>query len=162
MGTHAELIRKGTDWDKIEKNLRELKELVPHAKLQLTPTISIWNVFQFPKFFDYIYEMGILDKTMPPRFNLATSPWFANIMILPEFSKEKLFRLYREYSHKYAFDKEISDRFKMILQNLRSGESNKGGIQEFIKFNDELDSVRNESMLEAIPELKEVYRWANS
>jgi hypothetical protein len=162
MGTHAELIRKGTDWERIEKNLRELKELVPHVKLQVTPTISIWNVFQFPKFFDYIYEMDILDKSMPPRFNLATSPWFANIMILPEFSKEKLLRLYREYVHKYAFDQEISDRFKMVLQNLKSGEPNKGGIQEFIKFNDELDQVRHENILDVIPELKEVYRWAKS
>jgi hypothetical protein len=106
--------------------------------------------------------MDILDKSMPPRFNLATSPWFANIMILPEFSKEKLLRLYREYVHKYAFDQEISDRFKMVLQNLKSGEPNKGGIQEFIKFNDELDQVRHENILDVIPELKEVYRWAKS
>jgi hypothetical protein len=162
MGSHAELIRKGTDWDRIEKNLRELKELVPHAQFQITPTISIWNVFQFPKFFDYLIDNGLIDKNTVPRFNLATSPWYANIMILPEFSKEKLSRLYREYIHKYSYNKEISNGFKMVSQNLKSGEPNKGGIQEFIKFNDELDMLRNEKILDVMPELKEVYRWAKS
>jgi hypothetical protein len=162
MGDHAELIRKGTDWERTEKNLRELKALVPHAQFQITPTISIWNVFQFPKFFDYLIDNELIDKNTAPRFNLATSPWYSNIMILPEFSKEKLGRLYREYIHKYSYNPHISNGFKMISQNLKSGDPNKGGIQEFIKFNDELDSVRNESILDVIPELKEVYRWAKS
>jgi len=162
MGPHSELIRKGTDWDRIEKNLRELKELVPHAQFQITPTISIWNVFQFPKFFDYLIDNELIDKNTVPRFNLATSPWYSNIMILPEFSKEKLGRLYREYIHKYSYNPEISNGFKMISQNLKSGDPNKGGIQEFIKFNDELDAARNESILDVIPELKEVYRWAKN
>jgi len=162
MGKHGELIRKGTDWDRIEKNLREIKELVPHARFQITPTISIWNVYQFPKFFDYLIDNDLIDKNTAPRFNLATSPWYANIMILPEFSKEKLTRLYREYIHKYSYNKAISDGFKMVQQNLKSGEPNKGGLQEFIKFNDELDIVRNEKILDVAPELKEVYRWAKS
>lgn len=162
MGKHAELIRKGTDWDRIEKNLRDIKELVPHARFQITPTISIWNVYQFPKFFDYLIDNELIDKNTAPRFNLATSPWYANIMILPEFSKEKLTRLYREYIHKYSYNKAISDGFKMVQQNLKSGEPNKGGIQEFIKFNDELDNLRNEKIIDIAPELKEVYRWAKS
>lgn len=162
MGKHAELIRKGTDWDRIEKNLRDIKELVPHARFQITPTISIWNVYQFPKFFDYLIDNELIDKNTAPRFNLATSPWYANIMILPEFSKEKLTRLYREYIHKYSYNKAISDGFKMVQQNLKSGEPNKGGIQEFIKFNDELDNLRNEKIIDVAPELKEVYRWAKS
>ncbi len=162
MGPHAEVIRKGTDWDRIEKNMREIKELVPHAKFQITPTISIWNVFQFPKFFDYLIENNLIDINSSPRFNLATSPWYANVMILPEFSKEKLSRLYREYIHKYSKNEQISSGFKTILQNIKSGEPNKGGIQEFIKFNDELDQFRNEKLLDVAPELKEVYRWAKS
>lgn len=162
MGKHAELIRKGTDWDRIEKNLREIKSLVPHAKFQITPTISIWNVYQFPKFFDYLIDNNLIDKNTSPRFNLATSPWYANIMILPEFAKEKLSRLYREYVHKYSYNQEISNGFKLIYQNIKSGEPNKGGIQEFIKFNDELDELRNEKFLDSAPELKEVYRWAKN
>jgi hypothetical protein len=50
----------------------------------------------------------------------------------------------------------------MIVYTIQSGAPNKGGLQEFIKYNNEVDGHRNEKLLEAIPELKEVYEWANS
>jgi hypothetical protein len=50
----------------------------------------------------------------------------------------------------------------MIIYNLTVGDENKGGIQEFIKFNDELDKFRDEKLIDTIPELKEVYQWAQS
>ena len=56
MGDTAEVIRKGTDWERIVKNMRAIKEQVPHAQFQITPTISIWNVFHFPDFFDYMID----------------------------------------------------------------------------------------------------------
>jgi hypothetical protein len=50
----------------------------------------------------------------------------------------------------------------MIIYNLTVGDENKGGIQEFIQFNEELDSVRNEKLIDVIPQLKEVFDWAKS
>jgi hypothetical protein len=163
-GELAEVIRKGTDWNRIVKNINLLKAQVPHAQFQITPTISIWNIFDFPYFFDYMISEGLIDdKTSSPRFNLATNPWYANIMILPLSVKEKLIELYLEYSHKYdGINQEISNGFRMIVNNLKVGHENKGGILEFKKFNDELDEFRDEKLIETIPELKEVYEWAES
>jgi hypothetical protein len=171
MGEHAELIRKGTDWDRIEKNIRALKTLVPHAEFQITPTISIWNIYQFPKFFDYLIENKLISTNTSPRFNLTTHPWYANVMILPEFAKIKLIKLYDQYIEKYRYwDDGISNGFKMIKYGLECGSekhsgkdlSNKEGILEFIKVNDESDRIRNESLLDVVPELKEVFEWAKS
>lgn len=171
MGDQAELIRKGTDWNRIIKNIHNLKALVPHAEFQITPTISIWNVHQFPKFFDYLVDNKLIALNTKPRFNLATNPWFANIMILPEFEKLKLIKLYRKYIDKYEYSTSgVSDGFRMISYNLECGslqysgtdKSNKGGILEFIKVNDESDRIRNEHLLDVIPELKEVFEWAKS
>jgi hypothetical protein len=50
----------------------------------------------------------------------------------------------------------------MIVNNLQVGNENKGGILEFKKFNDELDEFRNEKLTDIIPELQEVYEWAES
>lgn len=163
-GDVAEAIRKGTDWKRIVKNINSLKEQVPHAQFQITPTISIWNIFDFPEFFDYMISEGFIDdKTSSPRFNLATNPWYANIMILPVHIKEKLINIYRPYVTKYEnVNTDIHNGFKMIMYNLKVGEENKGGILEFKKFNDELDEFRNEKLDDIIPELKEVYQWAES
>ena len=162
MGPVAETIRKGTDWDRIMKNLNTLREQVPHAEFQITPTIRIWNVFDFPDFFDYMMKEGFLDITSAPRFNLLTNPWYANIMILPVSVKRRLVELYRVYEKKYADNVQIYNGFKMIIYNLNVGEENKGGVLEFKRLNDELDLHRKEKLEDVIPELKEVYQWAQS
>ena len=163
-GEVAEAIRKGTDWKRIVKNIKAIKEQVPHAQFQITPTISIWNVFDFPEFFNHMVEEGFIDdKTSSPRFNLATSPWYANIMILPKHIKLRLVKLYEESLKRYEYvNVDIYNGFKMIIYNLNVGDENKGGILEFKKFNDELDEFRNEKLEDIIPELKEGYEWAES
>ena len=161
-GKVAETIRKGTDWDRIVRNIKTLREQVPHAEFQITPTISIWNVFDFPDFFDYMVKEGFINTTSSPRFNLATNPWYANIMILPVHVKRRLVELYRVYQERYKDNVEIHNGFKMIIYNLTVGDENKGGILEFKAFNDELDEFRNEKLEDTIPELKEVYEWAKS
>ena len=162
MGETAELIRKGTDWDRIVKNIKAVKEQVPHAEFQITPTISIWNIFHFPDFFDYMIDNGFIDTKSSPRFNLATNPWYANIMILPIHVKRRLAELYRVYQNKYKDNQDIYNGFKMIIYNLTVGDENKGGILEFKQFNDELNEFRDEKFEDICPEIKEVYEWAKS
>ena len=162
-GKVAECIRSGTDWDRIVRNIREVKEQVPHAQFQITPTISIWNIFDFPDFWDYMVKNDFIDvETSSPRFNLATNPWYANIMILPQSTKRRLAELYRVYQERHKDNHAIYNGFKMIIYNLTVGDENKGGILEFKKFNEELDSYRDEKFEDIVPAIKEVYEWAES
>ncbi len=162
-GELAECIRKGTNWTKTVANIKKLREELPHVQLGITPTISIWNIFKFPDFFDYMVENNLMDLVISPRFNLATNPWYANIMILPKHVKNRLIELYRVYQNKYGKDNmDIYNGFKMIIYNLSVGEENKGGILEFKQFNDELDQFRNEKFEDLVPEMKEVYDWASN
>jgi len=162
-GDVAECIRSGTDWEKVVRNIREVKEQVPHASFQITPTISIWNIFDFPDFWDYMVDNDFIDVDFSaPRFNLATNPWYANVMILPQSVKRRLAELYRVYQEKHKDNVDIYNGFKMIIYNLTVGDENKGGILEFKKFNDELDEYRDEKFEDIVPEMKEVYEWAQS
>lgn len=162
-GDLAECIRKGTDWEKTVANIKKLREELPHVQLGITPTISIWNIFKFPDFFDYMVENDLMDLKISPRFNLATNPWYANIMILPKHVKNRLIELYRVYQNKYGKENmDIYNGFKMIIYNLNVGDENKGGLLEFKQFNDELDQFRNEKFEDLVPEIKEVYEWAAS
>ena len=162
-GEVAECIRSGTDWEKVVRNIREVKEQVPHASFQITPTISIWNIFDFPDFWDYMVDNDFIDVDFSaPRFNLATNPWYANVMILPQHVKRRLAELYRVYQERHKDNVDIHNGFKMIIYNLTVGEENKGGILEFKKFNDELDEFRDEKFEDVVPAIKEVYEWAQS
>ena len=162
-GEVAECIRSGTDWEKVVRNIRDVKEQVPHAQFQITPTISIWNIFDFPDFWDYMVDNDFIDVDFSaPRFNLATNPWYANVMILPHSVKRRLAELYRVYQERHKDNVDIYNGFKMIIYNLTVGEENKGGILEFKKFNDELDEYRDEKFEDIVPEMKEVYEWAQS
>jgi hypothetical protein len=105
---------------------------------------------------------GFITANSSPRFNLATNPWYANIMILPKHIKQGLMEKYKQHQAKYLDNQDIQNGFNMILYNLSVGDENKGGILEFKKFNDELDEYRNETLEDIIPELKEVYAWAAS
>lgn len=170
-GPRAELLRKGTDWNKIEENILKIKNDAPHIQFSITPTISIWNVFSFPKFFDSMIERKLISEELPPRLNLLTHPWWANIQILPDDVKEKLIKVYDTYVEKYSYDVHMRNRFKIVRNSLKEGSANwgervsrenKDGIKEFIAFNEEMDSIRNEKILKVIPELKEIYKWAKS
>lgn len=164
----AEVIRKGTDWPRILRNIEKIKEAAPHAEFQITPTISIWNVFAFPYFFDYLIDNDLINRNTTPRFNTVSNPWYANIMILPDAVKDRLIALYGSYMEKYSYNTEIAHGFQMVQYTLMSGHGghgarsheNKGGMLEFRKFNEELDAIRKEAHIDVIPELKEVYAWA--
>lgn len=166
-GEKAELIRKGTKWSKIIDNIKRLKKEVPHANFQITPTISIWNVFSFPDFFDSLVEQNLIDVKNEKgdsyaRFNLLTYPWWANVQILPQHTKDKLSERWTKCVDKYSFNKDLTNAFKMVVYNIQSGSPNKEGILEFIEHNNEIDQNRKEKILTVIPELKEVYEWAKN
>ena len=168
-GEIAEVMRKGTDWPRIVRNINKLKEAVPHAQFQITPTISIWNVFSFCDFFDMLIDEELIDRNTVPRFNTASHPWYANIMILPDFVKEKLIDRYRVSLEKYSYNEEIANGFRVVMKTLKTGSAawsglasneNKGGILEFKLFNENLDKFRGETLTDVVPELQEVYAWA--
>lgn len=164
-GDRAELIRKGTKWNQIIENIKKLKKEVPHAEFQITPTLSIWNIFSFADFFDRLIDEDLLELKNPkyecnPRFNLLTYPWWANIMILPDCAKNKIMDRFHKTLDRYENYGHITNGIKMIMNSLSRGKPNKDGILEFIKFNEEVDEHRKENILEIIPELNEVYEWA--
>ena len=157
MGKHAEIIRAGTDWDRIEANMKRIKDEAPNVKFSITPTVSIWNVHAFPKFLDYLVENGFIHEDPAslngPRFNILTNPWWANIGILPDWEKTRLLSLYREYREKYRYNQEFVNGFSGIILALEQGVSNPGGLEEFFAFNDKLDKHRKEKLMEVVPEL---------
>lgn len=162
MGEVAEVVRAGTKWDKVEHNLKQIRDNMPHVNLQITPTISIWNVFEYWKLFDYLYENDLVSKDIAPRVNVLTYPDYANISILPDYIRMRLIKKYKEYVKRYEDNEdmlEIMNGFRIIVQTLYKGNEDKEKLKKFFEDQQTVDRVRNENLLEVIPELVEVYEW---
>ena len=50
MGPRAEYIRKGTKWDIVEENRRQMMEICPRVDFYISPTLSILNAMHIPDF----------------------------------------------------------------------------------------------------------------
>lgn len=161
-GPVAELMRKGTEWKQIEQNAFMIKKEIPWVRFEITPTISIWNVEQFPEFHQDWINKGLLSKDQEIRLNILTNPWFCSILVLPQFYRKKLLPLYEKVFTDESYSLNIRNAYQTVINTLYSGEENKGGIQEFFSYNNELDEVRRERLLEVMPSLKEVYEWAHN
>ena len=161
----GELIRKGFKWDKVKENMLTIKEKAPHIKVGVTPTVSIWNVFNYCEMFDWMYDNGFISRELPPRVNVLTYPDFASIKILPNNVRLELIKEMKKYIAKFSGSEEdihLRNDFKMLIQTLWEGKENKEKLVEFFDDNDEVDMVREENLIATIPQLNEVYEWTQS
>lgn len=171
LGEHAEIIRKGTKWNRVIENLRSIKKNAPHVKLGITPTISLWNVWQYGELFDTLYQEGIIDLQIPPRMNILTSPDWASVKNLPQHMAWELVRKYEKQMEKYnkidIYNEDgeprelhhLENTWLILLTALKEGNGNVENLERFIAENTRLDSVRNEDIIKSIPELEELYLW---
>jgi hypothetical protein len=157
MGARAEYIRKGCDWDQIEKNRTEMLKICPQVDFYVSSTLSIMNVLHLPEFHRNWSERGLI---RPQDFNV-------NILQDPAH--------YRIDIATASYKKQIQDSFQQHLTWLRSHDTLDRatvGFESAINFlnnNDnshllptfwsktkELDKLRKENILEVIPELQEL------
>lgn len=177
VGERAELIRNGTRWGKIVENLRRIRDEAPNVSLGFTPTISIWNIWNYHKLFDFLYEEGLIDPIRPPRLNILTYPECAALDVLPGFIIKDLKKIYHDYQRKFDRKTErnsesvqkMHNTFGIIISALNDALGEPGYydypgkpelFMEFMDRNDRMDEYRDEFFLDVIPELREVYEWA--
>lgn len=153
-GARAEYIRKGTVWDDVERNRREMLTVCPNVDFYISPTLSIMNALHLPDFHRDWVERGLI-RAQDLNVNILQDPAHYRIDIAP-----------------LAYKKQIQDKLEKHLEWLRPQDSLQRatvGIESAIKFLNatdnshlcstfwsktaELDGIRNEKLLDAIPEL---------
>lgn len=159
MGPRAEYIRKGTNWDQVERNREQMLEICPEVDFYVSSTLSIMNALHLPDFHRDWVNRGYI-KPQDFNINLLQDPEYYRIDILPE-----------------AYKKKIQDKYEQHLEWLRPQDPltrATSGFESAIKFmNDshelslrlmakfwhktnELDTIRKENILEVIPEMAEI------
>lgn len=131
IGKRNSYIRKGTDWQDVEKNIQKLLDN-DWIKFSVTQTVSWMNIYYVPEFTEYFTKLGIQTQS-----NLVYDPKFYSIKILPESIKEKLIsRL---------------SGFEYLLEHI-SSDINIELFKQGLEFNAWLDNSRSEDFNSIFPE----------
>ena len=153
-GARAEYIRKGTVWNRVEQNRQEMLKVCPDVDFYISPTLSIMNALHLPDFHREWVDRGFI------------RPQDLNVNILQDPAHYRI-----DIAHA-AYKKRIQEKFEQHLEWLRPLDPLQRatvGFESAIKFLNttdnshlystfwrktaELDGVRNERLLDAIPEL---------
>jgi organic radical activating enzyme len=154
-GRRGEYIRKGTDWAVVEQNRRDMLRVCPEVDFYISPTLSIMNARHLPDFHRDWVEKGLI-RAQDLNVNILQDPAHFRIDIAPAEYKQTLTALYQ--SHIQWLDGQ--DPLNRATQGFESAitfmmaTDNTHLIDTFWRKTHELDSIRTESILDIIPELR--------
>lgn len=157
-GKKAEYIRKGTDWNKIEANRKELKRKAPNVDFWINFTLSVYNSYHVIEFYNWAVESGFIK---PDKFhiNLVQFPEHLRLQILPTQIKKDLTREYKklaEATRKRNID-HLADQFDSITNFM--WQEDRSDLQvKFKKYTLAVDKIREENFETVFPELEQLLR----
>ena len=155
MGVRGEYIRKDIVWSTIENNRKLMMEICPEVNFKITTTVSILNMWHLTDFHRNWIESGYVQ---PQDINIGfvQSPYYYRIDIATnEYKqnvKEKIL-LHCEWLNQFPDTEEIQQNYMSII-NFMFAHNNTQWLPEFWKKTIELDAIRNENILDVIPELR--------
>ena len=155
MGTRAEYIRKGTHWPDIENNRRHMIEVCPDVDFYISSTISILNAWHIPDFHRDWVEQGLI-KARDFNINLLQGPDWLRLDIAPQHYKELVKEKIQQHLEWLRPQDDLTRAtlgFESVI-NFMMNDDKSDYLSKFWNYNGRIDTVRNESLLDAIPELK--------
>jgi radical SAM protein with 4Fe4S-binding SPASM domain len=155
----AEYARKGTKWPAVESNIKRLHD--NGMNVWTSTTVSIFNVFELPRFVNRMYELNIpMDKMQMN--NVLTFPYYYCINILPDKLKEYAVTILDNHIKKingmvgWIHIKNYYD----VIKKYMFTEPHKSIDESFValrRFTETKDNGRNESFVDTFPYYKEWY-----
>jgi radical SAM protein with 4Fe4S-binding SPASM domain len=154
-GTRGEYMRKGTDWDTVIANRRRMMEVCPNVTFRVSATASILNVLHLPDFHKEWVELGLIS---PEEFfvGLLKDPLYYRVDAANQAMKDQVNEKYQQH---LAWLKPLdtlgraTNGFRSVL-NFMNKTDNTQLLPEFWNKTEQLDQLRNESVLQIIPELE--------
>tara|TARA_E500000178_G_scaffold356632_1_gene436324 strand:+ start:45626 stop:47284 length:1659 start_codon:yes stop_codon:yes gene_type:complete len=153
MGARAEYIRKGTKWKTVEENRQQMIEICPQVDFYISPTLSIMNALHIPDFHRDWVDKGYI-KPQDLNVNVVQNPDFYRVDIATQEYKDKIIEKYQnhlEWLRPLDQLNRATSGYESAIQYLKT--DNTHLIEKFWKKTDQLDSIRNENILDVIPEL---------
>jgi radical SAM protein with 4Fe4S-binding SPASM domain len=154
-GARAEYIRKGTTWDIVVANRREMIRVCPEVDFYISPTLSIMNAWHLPEFHRNWVEQGLI-RAQDLNVNILQDPAHYRIDIATTECKAELERRFRQHIT-WLRDQDPLHRATQGFESaiaFMNATDNTHLISQFWSKTQQLDAIRNESCLNILPELK--------
>jgi MoaA/NifB/PqqE/SkfB family radical SAM enzyme len=155
MGPRAEYIRKGTDWAVVEQNRRDMLTICPEVDFYISPTLSIMNAWHLPDFHKEWVAKGLI-RAQDLNVNILQDPPHYRIDIAPAEYKQQLrekFQRHIEWLRPQDLLHRATTGFESAI-TFMDATDNTHLIDTFWRCTHELDAIRNENILDIVPELK--------
>jgi organic radical activating enzyme len=154
-GARGEYIRKGTDWTVVEQNRRDMMRICPEVDFYISPTLSIMNAMHLPDFHRDWVEQGLL-KPQDLNVNILQDPSYYRIDIATAEYKQQIQHKLEQHIEWLRPQDQLSRAtvgFESAI-NFMLQTDNTHLLDTFWRKTYELDSIRNENVTDAIPELR--------
>jgi len=154
MGPRAEYIRNGTTWDTVERNRAQMMEICPKVDFYISPTLSIMNALHIPDFHKAWVEKGYI-KPQDLNVNILQNPDHFRIDIAPTQYKQRICAAFQEHLE-WLRPMDPLNRATVGFEsaiNFMMATDNGHLLPKFWEKTNQLDAIRNESILAVIPEL---------
>ena len=154
-GARGEYIRKGTDWDQVYANRVEMIAVCPKVDFYISPTLSIMNALHLPDFHKEWVGAGLI-RAQDLNVNILQDPAHYRIDIAPAEYKAHLESVYRAHLE-WLKGRDPLQRATVGFESAityMNATDNTQLLDTFWRKTHELDSIRNERLLDVIPELR--------
>lgn len=144
----VEVIRKGLKWAKLIENIKTIQKECPHVKIEIAPTISVFNIFTIGQLHQYFYTEKLIPTVNSIYLNLLERPNYYNIQLLPLVDKEMVklsIEKHIEWLKEKNSNNHIIEEFQSILSYLFAKEDHKSMALFNLK-NQALNQLRNEEL----------------
>lgn len=155
MGERAEYIRKGTVWKEVEHNRQRMLDICPEVDFYISPTLSIMNAWHLPDFHRDWVERGLI-RVQDLNVNILQDPRHLRIDIAtPAYKQilEQRFQQHLEWLQGRDPLQRATRGFESAI-NFMNATDNSDLLETFWKRSQHLDQIRNENLLENLPELE--------
>lgn len=156
-GPRGEYFRHGLEWEKFKKNVLKIKEELPHARFQVTCTITIFNIHRIPEIHDEIMQLGIIDSS-GFTLNPLQDPVYYRTQVLPKNEKTLITNKLSEFKESLPkrYPGQSWDDFQASIDGIVSVMNKidlSSELSNFKKVTKKLDQLRDESFQETFPEM---------
>lgn len=153
-GQRAELMRHGTDWGRVERNLKTFRSL-DYVSFQMNTVLSIMNYYTLHEFFEYMNGVGLFDydKDFYNSLYLAANPKHYCAQALPKHMKkiaaDKLMSGYKS-------DRAVDQLIKSGVEFASLNDTWEDVKKDFFHMTYRLNKLRGEDFFKVFPELQEL------
>jgi len=163
-GDVLEYQRYPAKWKAIERNLRKIDELPDNIYAWLSLTVTSVNVFHVPDFMRWKLEQGYTKINSSKRKPLITHhvahrPYHMNIQVLPDEIKKDVLKKYTQSMQYFRGD--LKEPALNVLNSI-TNYMNKDSLydnhwKDFVKRTSELDRIRNQNIVDIVPQFKDYF-----